>query len=228
MTPSTPTRPEGKTSRRLKAVISLGAAAFLLLAVLVSQASFNLKFISPDSNQQLLFFAGLSALIFLLFVALSVVLGRNLLKLFAERRMGVVGSKFRTRLVVVNLLLSFLPVIALFWFSYGLMNRSIDKWFSQPVEEVRADTAAMASLISDYAGQNAASEAMAVAQSPSVKNAFADRNFDSMSDEFLRHRLTLQGGFVLAVANGRAEASLAMPALWPAMKDRFPMQQAMR
>src|SRR5260370_22506343 len=49
-----------------------------------------------------------------------------------------------------------------------------------------------------------------------------------MSDEFLRHQLTLQGGFVLAVANGKAEASLAMPALWPAMKDRFPIQQAMR
>ena len=223
-----PIRDDPKTSGRRKAVIALAIGAFLLLAILVLQASFNLKFISPDSNQELLFFAGLSGLIFLVFVALTVVLGRNLLKLYAERRQGVVGSKFRTRLVVVSLLLSFLPVIAMFWFSYGLMNRSIDKWFSQPVEEVRADTAAMAALISDYAAQNAASEAMAIAQSPSVKNAFADRNFDSMSDEFLRHKVTLQGGFVLAVANGRAEASLAMPALWPAMKDRFPMQQAMR
>jgi len=223
-----PIRDDPKTSARRKAVIALAIGAFLLLAILVLQASFNLKFISPDSNQELLFFAGLSGLIFFVFVALTVVLGRNLLKLYAERRQGVVGSKFRTRLVVVSLLLSFLPVIAMFWFSYGLMNRSIDKWFSQPVEEVRADTAAMAALISDYAAQNAASEAMAIAQSPSVKNAFADRNFDSLSDEFLRHQLTLQGGFVLAVANGRAEASLAMPALWSAMKDRFPMQQAMR
>ena len=223
-----PIRDDPKTSGRRKAVIALAIGAFLLLAILVSQASFNLKFISPDSNQELLFFAGLSGLIFFVFVALTVVLGRNLLKLYAERRQGVAGSKFRTRLVVVSLLLSFLPVIAMFWFSYGLMNRSIDKWFSQPVEEVRADTATMAALISDYAAQNAASEAMAIAQSPSVKNAFADRNFDSMSDEFLRHQLTLQGGFVLAVANGKAEASLAMPALWSAMKDRFPMQQAMR
>ncbi len=226
-----PIRDDPKTSGRRKAVIALAIGAFLLLAILVSQASFNLTFISPDSNQELLFFAGLSGLIFFVFVALTVVLGRNLLKLYAERRQGVAGSKFRTRLVVVSLLLSFLPVIAMFWFSYGLMNlmnRSIDKWFSQPVEEVRADTATMAALISDYAAQNAASEAMAIAQSPSVKNAFADRNFDSMSDEFLRHQLTLQGGFVLAVANGKAEASLAMPALWSAMKDRFPIQQAMR
>ncbi len=93
--------------------------------------------------------------IFLLFVALTFVLARNLLKLFAERRLGVLGSKFRTRLVVGGLLLSFLPVIMMFWFAYGLMNRSIDKWFSRPVEEVREDTAAMASLLSRYLAQNA-------------------------------------------------------------------------
>jgi two-component system nitrogen regulation sensor histidine kinase NtrY len=223
-----PTRPEGKTSGRLKAVITLAVGAFLLLAILVSQASFNLKFISPDSNQQLLFFAGLSALIFLLFVALSVVLGRNLLKLYAERRLGVIGSKFRTRLVVVHLLLSFLPVIALFWFSYGLMNRSIDKWFSQPVEEVRADTAAMASLISDYAGQNATTEAQAIAESDEVGTAFANQNFSAALGEFREHVATLQGGFVVAVASGNAEASLSMPAPWSAIKDRFPLQQALR
>ena len=224
----TPTRPEGKTSRRLKIVIALAAAAFLLLAVLVSQASFNLKFISPDSNQQLLFFAGLSALIFLLFVALSVVLGRNLLKLFAERRMGVVGSKFRTRLVVVHLLLSFLPVIALFWFSYGLMNRSIDKWFSQPVEEVRTDTAAMASLISDYAAQNVSTEAQSIAQAEEVTRAFRDGNFAAVLDELREHQATLQGGFVAALAGGNIATSLDLPVPWSQMKDSLPLQAALR
>ncbi len=224
----TPTRPEGKTSGRRKVVITLAVAAFLLLAILISQGSFNLKFISPDSNQQLLFFAALSALIFLLFIALTIILGRNLLKLYAERRMGVVGSKFRTRLVVVSLLLSFLPVIALFWFSYGLMNRSIDKWFSQPVEEVRADTAAMASLISDYAGQNAASEAQSIAQSDEVVKAFANENFSPALEEFREHQLTLQGGFAVALTDGNAVASLGIPAPWSAMKARFPIQQALR
>src|SRR5712671_1167201 len=212
-----PIRDDPKTSGRRKAVFALAIGAFLLLAVLVLQASFNLKFISPDSNQELLFFAGLSGLIFLVFVALTVVLGRNLLKLYAERRQGVVGSKFRTRLVVVSLLLSFLPVIAMFWFSYGLMNRSIDKWFSQPVEEVRADTAAMAALISDYAAQNAASEAMAIAQSPSVKNAFASKDFTTASTELREHTSTLQGGFVLALMNANVATSLNTPALWSVM-----------
>jgi two-component system nitrogen regulation sensor histidine kinase NtrY len=217
-----------RTSGRRKAVITLGAGAFLLLAILVSQASFNLKFISPDSNEQLLFFAGLSGLIFFAFVALTVVLGRNLLKLYAERRQGVAGSKFRTRLVVVSLLLSFLPVIAMFWFSYGLMNRSIDKWFSQPVEEVRADTAAMSALLFDYAGQNAASEVESIAQSAEFRNAFIAKRFSDVEEQLRQHIPTLQGGFVLALTNGTAAVSLNTPARWSDMQDKLPLQAATR
>ncbi len=209
-------------------MIVLAIGAFLLLTILVLQASFNLKFISPDSNQELLFFAGLSGLIFFAFVALTVVLGRNLLKLYAERRQGVAGSKFRTRLVVVNLLLSFLPVIAMFWFSYGLLNRSIDKWFSQPVEEVRADTAAMSALLFDYAGQNATSEAQSIAQSNEFQRAFASKNFPQANEELREHIPTLQGGFVVALVSGNAAASLNPPAPWTDIKAGFPVQSALR
>jgi hypothetical protein len=44
---------------------------------------------------------------------------RNLLKLLVERRLGVIGSKFRTRMVVGALLLSSVPVIVMFLFSTG-------------------------------------------------------------------------------------------------------------
>jgi nitrogen fixation/metabolism regulation signal transduction histidine kinase len=219
---------ESKPSGRRKVVITLAIGAFLLLAILIAQASFNLKFISPDSNQQLFFFVTLTGLIFSAFVALSFVLGRNLLKLYAERRQGVAGSKFRTRLVVVNLLLSFLPVIAMFWFSYGLMNRSIDKWFSQPVEEVRADTAAMSAQLYDYAGLNATSEAQSIAQSEEFQTAFAKGNFAAVNEELEEHIPTLQGGFVLALNHGNAAALLNAPATWPQMKDHFPLEQVQR
>ena len=209
-------------------MIALAIGAFLLLAVLVLQASFNLKFISPDSNQELLFFVGLSGLIFSAFVALTVVLGRNLLKLYAERRQGVAGSKFRTRLVVVSLLLSFLPVIAMFWFSYGLLNRSIDKWFSQPVEEVRADMAAMSALLYDYAGQRAASEAQSIAQTDEFQRAFASGHFSEANEELREHIPTLRGGFAVALVNGKAAASLNTPALWTTMQGAFPLQPALR
>ncbi len=154
-------------------------------------------------------------------MALTVVLGRNLLKLYAERRQGVAGSKFRTRLVVVSLLLSFLPVMAMFWFSYGLMNRSIDKWFSQPVEEVRTDTAAMSALLYDYAGQNAASEAQSIAQSDEFKELSPTEILLKSRKNFGNIFRRLQGGFVLALESGDAAAVVNSPALWTTMKASF-------
>src|SRR5439155_3047680 len=212
----------GENARRKKIILLLAAGIILLFGILLSQSSFDLPFLNPDTNQQLLFFAALSALIFLLFVLLTFVLVRSLLKLLAERRLGVLGSKFRTRLVVASLLLSFLPVIVMFWFAYGLMNRSLDKWFSQPVEEVRQDTSALASLISNYAAQNATSEADSIASSVDTQRAFAGRNFSPAVAEFRRHEATLQGGFVIAIDDGNAEASFGAPAAWPLLKAKLP------
>ena len=105
-------------------------------------------------------------------------------KLFAERRLGVLGSKFRTRLVVGSLLLSFIPVIVMFWFSYGLMNRSIERWFSSPVEEVQQDTALMATLLSRYASENAHAEAVAIAALPETQRAFQGHSFSGVLEAF--------------------------------------------
>jgi PAS domain S-box-containing protein len=224
MPQSPPTRALEATSKRKRVIFTTGAAVFLLLAVIVSQVSFDLNFLRPDNNQQIIVFASLSLLIFLLFVALTVVLVRNLLKLFAERRLGVLGSKFRTRLVVVSLLLSFLPVIVMFWFAYGLMNHSLDKWFSTPVEEVRRDTAAMATLLADYAAANANAEAVSLARAPETQYAYAGHSFSGVMNAFRQHEPTLQGGFVLALEDGNAQASYNAPAPYPQMKDSLPSE----
>ncbi len=222
MVQTAPNRDSG-TSNRKQAIILLAISVFLLLVILVSQTAFDLSFLRPGNNQQIVVFAALSALIFLLFVALTFVLFRNLLKLFAERRLGVLGSKFRTRMVAGALLLSFVPVMVMYWFAYGLMNRSIDKWFSTPVEEVRADTHAMAQLLAGYAAQNARAEAMAIAASPEIERGFSGHGFSSVVNEFQNHEITLQGGFAVAIKDGIAEASLNMPGPWPLLKSGLPM-----
>ena len=224
MSAPSPIRPDQKLSSRKKVIIPLAVGIALLFGILLSLTSFDLP-LNPGTNQQLLVFASLSALIFLLFVALTFVLARNLLKLFAERRLGVLGSKFRTRLVVGSLLLSFLPVIGMFFFAYVLMNRSIDKWFSSPVEEVRRDTATMASLLSNYAAQNTRGEAEAIAASPETQAAFASRDFSAVAQEFQRHAPTLQGGFALAVVAGDEKASFGLPASWTQLKTKLPLSQ---
>jgi len=158
-----------QTKTRRSKLLWLAAGVLLLVAVIFIQAAFNLTpIVSPENLSQTFLFAALSALIFLGLIALTFVLLRTLAKLYLERQAGVLGAKFRTKMVLGALVLSFGPVIALFVFSYGLMNRSIDRWFSRPVEEVRERTAGVTSLLSSYAGQNVAAEAEAIAKSPSA------------------------------------------------------------
>jgi two-component system, NtrC family, nitrogen regulation sensor histidine kinase NtrY len=218
----TPSRAEQEPPSRKKVIIPVAAGLALLFAILFALTSFDLP-INPGTNQQLLFFASLAVLIFVLFLILTFILVRNVLKLFAERRLGVLGSKFRTRLVVSSLLLSFLPVIGMFFFAYVLMNRSIDKWFSTPVEEVRQDTATMASLLAQYAAQNAHAEAGSIAAAPETQHAFEGHSFSSVVDEFRRHESTLQGGFAVAINNGDAEASFGAPAPWSVLRNKLPV-----
>jgi len=214
---------DGVQSRK-RLIVILTILSAVLFGLTLAQSSFDLPFINPANDQQLLFLVALSAVVFLLFVALTFVLARNLIKLFAERRLGVLGSKFRTRLVVGSLLLSFIPVIVMFWFSYGLMNRSIDKWFSTPVEEVRQDTRIMATMLSKYAAANAHAEAESIANSPETQHAFEGHGFSGVLNEFRQHESTLQGGFAIAIAAGNAEASFDAPAGWPLLKPSIPTQ----
>jgi len=220
-----PIRPR-KTSYRKRVIILLTVAVAILFAILVSQTAFDNTILQPETNQQTVVFYALSLLISLLFVALFFVLARNLLKLFAERRLGVLGSKFRTRMVAGALLLSSVPVMFMYWFAYGLMNRSIDKWFSTPVEEVRADTQSIVSLLASYAMQNARAEAAAIAASPEIEHAFSGHGFSGVVSEFQHHELTLQGGFALALRDGNEEASFNAPAPWSVLKTRLPISDA--
>src|SRR3954449_9058003 len=87
LAPDSQTR-DSRRLRRRTAVILLAIPAFLLLTMLFSQQAFNLWFLRPDSSSQTLVFAALSALVFLLFLVLCLMIARILLKLFAERRGG--------------------------------------------------------------------------------------------------------------------------------------------
>ena len=131
----------------------LGSLALLVLLVLVAQNAFNLKFLSPHSTGSILFFTALSGLSFLLFLMLVVLLLRNILKLYASEQSRVLGSRLRTRLLLGALLLSVAPAFFMLFFNYLLMNRSIDRWFSQPVVQLRSESMQVALEMTHYAFQ---------------------------------------------------------------------------
>jgi nitrogen fixation/metabolism regulation signal transduction histidine kinase len=221
-----PAKPE-KTTRSLSLrqrralVIPLAVGIVLLFGLVFSQQAFNLH-LSPDSAEQTLVLVALSAIVFLLLVTLTFVLLRNLLKLYAERRLGVLGSRFRTRMVLGALALSFAPALVMFLFAYGLMNRSIDKWFSGPVTQLHQDTGRMMALISEYAGDNVRQEAVEIAAAPETQTAFETADYSGVVREFQRHQPTLQGGFAIALADGGAVATWNAPQPWLALRRQLP------
>jgi len=130
--------------RRLTKVIILSIVVLLLMLSLVAQGGFNLSpFFAPGTAAETLLLYALSTLNFLAFVTLLFVLLRNVLKLVRERREARLGSKFKSRLVSYAIGLSLLPVLLLFFFSFGLLNRSIDRWFGEPARQIVDDARAI-------------------------------------------------------------------------------------
>jgi two-component system, NtrC family, nitrogen regulation sensor histidine kinase NtrY len=130
---------EKQQSRRRVYLIVLSILVPTLLILGWSQASFNLSFIQPSSAQETILLLALSTFIFLAFVIFALILARILLKLYVERRQKQLGSRFKTKMVVAFLALSVVPVCFLFVFAYGLVNRSIDRWFGIPLDTIRRD-----------------------------------------------------------------------------------------
>ncbi len=70
----------------------------------------------------------------LLLLALVLLVLRNLVKLYFERRGKILGSRFRTKLVTAFLGLSLTPCVLLVLVASGLITKSINNWFNDNIE----------------------------------------------------------------------------------------------
>jgi nitrogen fixation/metabolism regulation signal transduction histidine kinase len=114
-----------------------GLVLLLLALVVFIQAAFDLTpRIRPSDPSQILPLYVLSTSISLVLIVFGFILSRSLFKLWMDKKSGRPGSRFRTRLVLSMIGLTLIPAAVLFVFSLGLVNRSIDKWFSTPVETI--------------------------------------------------------------------------------------------
>jgi two-component system nitrogen regulation sensor histidine kinase NtrY len=112
-----------------------GVLLAILVALVVWQGSFNFGKYGPADPQQTFVFWAISSLIFVLMVTLGFMLVRTIVKLYIDRRNGREGSRIQTKLVLGALALSITPALFLVLFSYEVLNRNLDKWFSHPAED---------------------------------------------------------------------------------------------
>src|SRR5438105_834086 len=106
---------------------------FLILLVVATAFEFGIR--TPDipvaSNIVVFALFNLNLIVFLL---LLVLLFRNLVKLWFERRQQVIGAKFKTKLVFAFLSLALAPAILIFIIATNFINKSIEGWFKPQVE----------------------------------------------------------------------------------------------
>ncbi len=199
-------------SRRKFTLAGLSTALLALLLMLGALNAFNIRALHPGSTGALLLFTAVTVLIFLLLLALLLLLARNILKLYADQRSRVLGSRLRSRMIVGALLLSFAPTLFMFLFSYLLMNRSIDRWFSQPVAEMREDSTRIALEMSHYVAGNARAEAESLAHSAAFAASYEAGDPAALMGQMRSHRITLQGGFAVVYRDGDPVANYQLPA----------------
>ena len=198
---------------------TLGSILIVLFAAFAALNAFSLKFLNPATTGEIVVFTGLSALAFLLFVTVLLLLVRNVLKLYADQRSRVMGTRLRTRMLWGAVLVSLVPIIFMALFSYGLMNRAVDRWFSQPVTEMRDDSNRMALQLAQYTSANARAEAESIAVSLAVSESISQGargdqsgpDLDAINRLLRQHEITLQNGFAIVYSEGRSVAAFQMP-----------------
>jgi len=110
-----------------------GVTVVLLTAAVFTLGSLRIPLHPEEENSLLILFA-LSTFIAAALLVFTLILGRSLLRLWAERRSGQLGSRFKGKMVVGAMGISLLPVVFLFFFSYALVNRTLNLWFPRPLE----------------------------------------------------------------------------------------------
>ena len=200
----------GTTRQRKIAVIVISILSLLLFLGLAALNAFRLPFLNPDTPSEIFLFTSISLLAFLLFIAALLLLARNALKLYADQRSRVLGARLRTRMLWGAIMLSLLPISCMFAFSYLLMNRAVERWFSQPADQLRTESSRVALDLSRYVEANARSEAESIAGSITDSRGHLVHD-DLLHERMQQHEVTLQGGFVLVYRAGKVVASFRLP-----------------
>ena len=113
--------------RRRERIIMVVVGVLAIAFTLIASQFFN-KDDLPISTNILVY--GLTSINVILILLLLFLIVRNVVKLFYERRRGIIGSKLRTKLVAAFVGLSLVPTILLFLFAINFLSYSIEFWFN--------------------------------------------------------------------------------------------------
>src|ERR1043166_6560094 len=106
----------------------------LVLIPLIALAS-PTPYFSPDFLTEFVLYA-LSAADLTMLATLLFVLARNIIKLIVERRKALPFARFRAKLVVLLLVMTFVPSVLVLIVGSEIIRTSVDRWFNTPMDEI--------------------------------------------------------------------------------------------
>ena len=186
---------------RHRSIAMLAAGAlfvFVLLGTLTWFNTSNVNFLNPATYAQTIALTAVEVLLFLLLLLLLVLLFRTVLKVYVGQGSSGLGARLRSRMVLGAVIITFMPAALMFLFSYFLLSRSLERWFSPDALQLRNDSTGVVQELVQYVASNARSEAESVAESGAP-----DGNSQTLVQVMSSRRLSLQGGFLLVYDNNK-------------------------
>lgn len=110
-----------------------GIVCAVLAAVVFTLGSLRIS-LHPEQGNSFVIFFSLTVVIVAALLVLTMILLRSIVRLAVERRSGQLGSRFKVKMLLGAMGVSLLPVLFMFFFSYALVNRTLNLWFSRPLE----------------------------------------------------------------------------------------------
>ena len=129
--------------RNSRLFLALGGILFtLLLAAVVTLGSLRVPYEPNTWGEKIVLFA-VNTFIAAALLVFGLILGRALVRLWVERRAEQLGSRFKTKMVLGAMAVSLFPLVFLFFISYSLMNRTLNRWFPQELEDANSQALAL-------------------------------------------------------------------------------------
>ncbi len=128
-----PTEKQLRDKRKRTTLTALG-----VFIALIGMTFLGNYFLQPQSTStignNIAVLAVFNVVLILLFI-LILLITRNLIKVYNERKSKIIGSKFQTKLIIAFLILALVPSILLFTVASKLFTFSIGNWFNLQTEQ---------------------------------------------------------------------------------------------
>ncbi len=209
--------------KRKRNLVVIAVVLFLLVTATAVEVGIKAPELPIASNVVVIALFNLNLIVFLL---LLVLLFRNLVKLSFERRHKILGSRFKTKLVVAFLSLALSPSILIFLIASNLINTSIEGWFKLQVERPLDESMRVAQTfyerMQDVAVRHGQHIARVVTRDRLLAEDKRERLIEVLQEQGEQYGLA---GITIYSASGQEVVHVKDPVLAPSITTAVNMEQ---